>query len=89
MEEDKNSEPPKSAFINADKDFTPKEHEDYGYFFFPERFGKKFEIPWYMKALTFSGSRDILRKAQCEQSVLKSLESRKIARKTALKIFLY
>lgn len=61
--------------VNSEKDFHPNEYEDYGYFFYPERFGKTFIIPWYEKAFTISGSRDNIRKAQCEENVKKALEN--------------
>jgi hypothetical protein len=61
--------------INSDKNFEPNEYEDYGYYFFPERFGKIYTAPWYT-FFTYSGSRELLRKAQCEANVKDCLENR-------------
>jgi hypothetical protein len=54
--------------------------EDYGYYFFPERFGKEhiLTIPQRILQLTIpfdSASRDLARKINCEEHVVKAVES--------------
>lgn len=69
-------EPPKSEFINAEKDFTPNKFEDFGYFFYPERFNKTHQTKWFEKILTISASREELRKLQCEENLKSCMEKR-------------
>lgn len=69
-----------NRFLNSCKDCRPTPLEDYGYYFFPERFGKEFSltIPERILRLTipFDGaSRDVARKLECEKYIVKSIES--------------
>ena len=60
-----------SQYINSLKDCKPTALEDYGYYFFPERFGQEFKL-----TIPFdSASRDLARKIECEKYVIKSIES--------------
>jgi hypothetical protein len=62
--------------INAEKNFTPNEYEDYGYFFYHDRLNLKHYIPWHKRFLTFAGSRENIRKLQCESNVKSCIEKR-------------
>ena len=62
--------------INSEKNFFPSDYEDYGYFFYPERWGKIYKPSWY-SMLLFSGSRENIRKVTCETNVKDALENRK------------
>jgi hypothetical protein len=69
-----------SRYINSLKDCKPTALEDYGYYFFPERFGKehRLTIPQRILQLSIpfdSASRDLARKIECEKYVIKSIES--------------
>lgn len=63
-------------YLNSKKNFKPTKTEDYGYFFFPERFGNIHEQPWYKKLVFFGASREGMRKVQCETNVENCLKSR-------------
>ena len=41
-------------YLNSKKDFTPNKNDDYGYFFFPERFGITYDPLWYEKLSFFN-----------------------------------
>jgi len=67
-------------YLNSMKDCRPTELEDYGYYFFPERFGGEivFTLPQRILQLSIPfdyASRDLARKIECEKSVIKSVES--------------
>lgn len=67
-------------YINLLKDNQPTQLEDYGYYFFPERFGKQYNLtlPQRIFQLTIpfdSASRDLARKLECEQYIVKSIQS--------------
>ena len=67
-------------FLNSAKDCKPTTLEDYGYFFFPERFGKEYvlSIPQRILQLSIpfdSASRDLARKIECEKYVVQAVES--------------
>lgn len=69
-----------NRYINMLKDNTPTELEDYGYYFFPERFGKEHTLTIFQRILQLSipfdaASRDLARKIECEQYIVKSIES--------------
>ena len=69
-----------NRYINSLKDCRPTELEDYGYYFFPERFGREhiLTIPQRILQLSIpfdSASRDLARKIECEKYVIKSIES--------------
>ena len=72
MAEEKKQE--KTIHINSEKSFIPNEYEDYGFYFFFERLGHQYELPWYKKVFSYGGARDLIRKVQCEQNVEKLLE---------------
>ena len=72
--------PDEKRYLNAAKDFKPTALEDYGYFFFPERFGKEHVLTIPQRILQLSipfdgASRDLARKIECEKYVSKSIES--------------
>jgi hypothetical protein len=76
-------EPSKSAslskedlYLNSKKDFKPNRYEDYGYFFFPMRFGNMRTPQWYEKFFSYSSSRELLNKNVCEENVEKCLKKR-------------
>lgn len=67
-------------YINAKKDLRPTSLEDYGYFFFPERFGKNRVLSISQRlaqlAIPFdSASRDVARRLECQQFVAKAVDS--------------
>ena len=67
-------------YINAKKNCQPTSLEDYGYFFFPERFGKErtLSLPQRLGKLAIpfdNASRDIARKIECEQSIADAIEN--------------
>ncbi|CAF3318214.1 unnamed protein product [Rotaria socialis] len=69
-----------NRYINALKDCKPTALEDYGYYFFPERFGKERVLTISQRALQLSipldsASRDLTRKIECEKYIIKSIES--------------
>lgn len=69
-----------NRYINMLKDNTPTDLEDYGYYFFPERFGKEHTLTIFQRILQLSipfdaASRDLARKIECEQYIVKSIES--------------
>ena len=62
-----------NRYINLLKDCKPTELEDYGYYFFPERFGKEHILTMTQRLLQLSipfdsASRDLARKIECEKS---------------------
>jgi hypothetical protein len=64
-------------YTNATKDFRPTKKEDYGYFFYPERFGAVREASeWYNKFFSYGKSREAYQKAACERNVQECLEKR-------------
>lgn len=63
-------------YLNSKKDFTPNKNDDYGYFFFPERFGITYDPLWYEKLSFISGSSDAATKAQCEKNVESAINNR-------------
>ena len=34
-------------YLNSKKDFKPNNNDDYGYFFYPERFGNVYKPKWH------------------------------------------
>ena len=65
-----------NLYTNSKKDFTPNKYEDYGYFFFPERFGNIRTPQWYEKFFSYGSSRELLNKTMCEENVEKCLKTR-------------
>ena len=64
-------------YTNSKKNFTPNRYEDFGFFFFPERFGNIVQPKWYDDLLSFAKSGAQLKKLQCEQNVINCIEKRK------------
>jgi hypothetical protein len=50
--------------VNAEKNFTPNDYEDYGYYLYHNRLNSVHHTPWYKRLLTFAGSRENMRKTQ-------------------------
>lgn len=76
----KSSENDDKKYLNSAKDCQPTELEDYGYYFFPERFGHEriITIPQRIFQLSIPfdyASRDLARKIECEKYVVKSVQS--------------
>ena len=74
-----------SKYINANKDCRPTELEDYGYYFFPERFGREYKISIFERILRLSvpfdwASRDLARKIECEKYVVQAVESNPVVK---------
>ena len=65
-----------SLYLNSKKDFTPNKYEDYGLFFYPQRFGSVRTPEWYEKFFSYGSSREILNKSLCEENVAKCLQTR-------------
>lgn len=65
------------AYLNSSKNFKPNEYEDYGAFFYSERFGNQPKHSWYDKLFSYGASRELLQKNLCEQNVQKCVEKRK------------
>jgi hypothetical protein len=64
-------------YLNSSKDFRANKFEDFGYYFYPERFGNTLSTTkWYEKFLSSTGSSDTLNKAACEKNVQNALENR-------------
>ncbi len=64
-------------YLNSKKDFRPNKFEDFGYFFYPERFGNLVkQSVWYEKLVSFTGSSDTMNKASCEKNVQNAIENR-------------
>ena len=54
-----------------------KINEDYGYFFYPQRFGNAVNTAsWHEKFFSYGSSREILNKNLCEENVEKCLKTR-------------
>lgn len=66
----------KEEHLNSKKNFKPNKYEDYGYFFFPERFGNVRDPSWYEKFFSYGSSRELLKKSMCEKNVEDALEKR-------------
>lgn len=71
---DRNEDP---AFLNSSKNFQPTKTEDYGAFFYSERFGNEPKRNWYDKFISYGASREVLQKNVCEQNVQTCIEKRK------------
>ena len=67
----------KDLYTNSAKDFRPNKFEDFGYFFYPQRFGNIVQPKWYDKFLSYGKSRELLNKNLCEQNVENCIEKRK------------
>lgn len=65
-----------SLYLNSAKDFKPTRTEDYGAFFYSERFGNEIKSSWYEKFFSYGASREILKKNLCEQNVKTCMEKR-------------
>lgn len=76
--DEKSNDDSKNLYLNSAKDFKPNKYEDYGYFFFPQRFGNAIKPKWYEKFLFYGKSREILNKNLCEQNVEQCIENRKL-----------
>lgn len=72
-----NNDNTKDLYLNSKKDFKPNKFEDYGYFFFPQRFGNVVNPKWYEKFFSYGKSREILNKNLCEQNVEQCIDKRK------------
>ncbi|RNA36041.1 mitochondrial inner membrane protease ATP23-like protein [Brachionus plicatilis] len=64
----------KNLYLNSNKDFTPNKFEDFGYFFFPQRFGNVIKPKWHEKFFFYGKSREILNKNLCEQNVERCID---------------
>ena len=64
-------------YLNSKKDFQPNKNDDYGYFFYPERFGQTYSPKWYEKLISLTGSSEEANKAQCEKNVQEAMDHRK------------
>jgi hypothetical protein len=67
-------------YTNSLKNCQPTALEDYGYYFFPERLGREHKITILQRILQMTlpfdtVTRDMARKLQCEQYIVKSIES--------------
>ncbi len=65
-----------AKYLNSTKDFRPTKFEDFGYFFYPQRFGNVHKSSWYEKMISYSESRDLIKRKQCEYNVEKAIETR-------------
>ena len=73
---EKNEETETKKHINSEKNFEPTIYQDYGYFFYPERWGKIYKPEWWRSLFSFSESRAHIRKTMCESNVKDALENR-------------
>ena len=64
-------------YNNSKKDFKPNNFEDFGYFFYPERFGSVYTPNWYDKLFSLTGTTDSVNKVTCEKNVQSAIENRK------------
>ena len=78
--QDKTQPKMEDLYTNSKKDFTPNKYEDYGYFFFPERFGNIRTPQWYEKFFSYGASRELLNKTMCEENVEKCMKTRILKR---------
>jgi hypothetical protein len=65
-------------FLNSEKNFTPNKFEDFGYYFYPQRFGNIAKPVWYEKFFSYNNSRELFQKAMCEENVEKCLKNRNL-----------
>ena len=65
-------------YLNSKKDFTPTKFEDFGYFFFPERFGNIYKPSWFEKYMRFPTTTEQINRIRCEISVQKAIQTRKV-----------
>lgn len=63
-------------YTNSKKDFKPNKFEDFGYFFYPERFGNVYKPAWHDKLFATTGTTDAVNKLTCEKNVQKAIENR-------------
>jgi hypothetical protein len=77
-QKDKDSNQEDDKYLNSKKNFTPNKYEDFGYFFYPQRFGNIQQPIWYEKFFSYGKSREIFKKAMCEENVEKCLNNRKL-----------
>ena len=63
-------------YLNAKKSFRPNNYEDFGYFFYPERFNSTYKQAWYDKLIAWSGTSDAVNKITCEKNIQNALENR-------------
>lgn len=49
----------KDLYLNSKKDFTPNDHDDYGYFFFPERYFISYNFNDYLFLKLFFTFKDL------------------------------
>ena len=63
-------------YLNSKKDFKPNGNDDYGYFFYPERFGNVYKPKWHENLLKFTGSSEEATKALCEKNVESAIKNR-------------
>lgn len=63
-------------YLNAKKNFKPNKFEDFGYYFYPERFGSTYKPAWYEKLVAWTGTSDAVNKITCEKNVQNALENR-------------
>lgn len=75
---DNKNDKTQDLYTNSSKDFRPNRYEDFGYFFFPQRFGNEVKSNWYEKFFSYGKSREILNKSLCEQNVQNCIENRKL-----------
>ena len=66
----------KSNILNSKKDFKPNKNDDYGYFFYPERFGNVYKPKWYENLFKLTGSSEEATKALCEKNVENAIKNR-------------
>ena len=68
--------PGQELHLNSKKDLKPNKFEDFGYFFYPERFGNVYKPAWYDKFFSTTGTTDAVNKLTCEKNVQKAIETR-------------
>ncbi len=71
-----NSDADKEVHLNSNKNFKPSKTEDWGYFFYPERFGSVYKPSWFEKLFSFTGTTDTVNRATCEKNVQNAIETR-------------
>lgn len=71
------TETSKDLYTNSAKDFRPNKFEDFGYFFYPQRFGNIVQTKWHEKFFSYGKSREFLNKSLCEQNVENCIQKRK------------
>jgi len=69
-------------YLNSKKDFKPTKTEDWGYFFYPERFGSVYKPSWFERLFSFTGTTDTVNRVTCEKNVQNAIETRNLLNST-------